>query len=102
MNDMATSPFDGSQPHPQRARSPEEKRAVLDRIYAAWCACPSHRLGQLIVNTLRTGGSRMIDAGIDVFDVEDTDLAEACERFAGEYATNVAAARVPPRVARGE
>lgn len=61
-----------------RALSDGEKQAVIERILAAWVKVPALRLGQFIdcANTVRGRG--------DVFDVEDFDLAEACERFAAK------------------
>lgn len=63
---MNTSPIIG------RASTPPEKRAVIDRIHAAWCAVPGMRLGQLIANA----------CGGDSFYTEDTTLAELCDAFA--------------------
>ena len=53
-----------------------EKQAVIERILAAWVKVPALRLGQFI-----EGGAA--SAGLtDAFYIEDTALAEACERFA--------------------
>lgn len=35
-----------------RAQTPEQKRAVIEAVYAAWCASPDLRLGQLLMNAL--------------------------------------------------
>ena len=59
-----------------RASAPTEKRAVIERIHAAWCAVPHQRLGQLIANA----------CGGESFYTEDTTLAELCEAFAKERA----------------
>lgn len=56
-----------------RAYTPEEKRAILNRIYVVWLQKPSQRLGQLLENS--TDGLK------DMFYIEDTQLAEACEEF---------------------
>ena len=32
----------------KRARTPEEKLQVIQRLYTAWCKVPDYRLGQLI------------------------------------------------------
>ena len=57
-----------------RALTPAEKRAVIERIHAAWIAVPHQRLGQLIANA----------CGGDAFYTENTTLAELCEAFAKE------------------
>ena len=65
-----------------RAKTPEQKRAVIKRLYAAWVAVPDLRLGQLLdsvppmVNTLKNAGHA------DLYYVEDEDLADAAERLA--------------------
>ncbi len=49
---------------PNRAKTPEQKRDVIDALFQAWLEHPELRLGQLFVNT----------AGGDPFYVEDFDL----------------------------
>ena len=62
--------------HPKgRAVTSGEKRAVIERVYASWCAMPEQRLGQLIVNAVREG----------VFYAEDRTLAEAVEKLAENW-----------------
>ncbi len=58
-----------------RATTPEAKRAVIERLLAAWMKQPEWRLGQLIENSL---GPR----GPATFYVEDEDLARYCEEMA--------------------
>ena len=53
-----------------RAATPEQKRAVIERLYAAWLATQHLRLGQMIACAVRGG---------DPFYVEDEALADACE-----------------------
>jgi hypothetical protein len=36
-----------------RAITDEQKRAILDRVYAVWCKCHTQRLGQLLENATR-------------------------------------------------
>jgi hypothetical protein len=60
-----------------RALTDEHKRAVLDRILAAWVRVPDQRLTQLIVNA--TGRS-------DPYHVEDEAVADAVESFANTHA----------------
>lgn len=55
-----------------RASTHLERRAIIDRIHAAWCAMPHQRLGQLIENACRDK---------NIFYTEDTTLAELCEAF---------------------
>lgn len=58
-----------------RASTPAEKRAVIERIHAAWVATPHQRLGQLIANAC---------CNKFIFYTEDTTLAELCEAFVKE------------------
>lgn len=58
-----------------RADSPKKKRATLERIYGAWLAQPTLRLGQLLSN------ATLLNAGPDVFNIEDEELAKACEAY---------------------
>ncbi len=63
--------------YPQgRAVTPEQKRAVIERVYTAWCAQPEQRLGQFIDNAcdLADGPRTRI--------AEDQWLATACELYA--------------------
>jgi hypothetical protein len=60
-----------------RALTPAEKRAVIERIHAAWIAVPHQRLGQLIANACRDKF---------IFYTKDTTLAELCEAFAKGHA----------------
>jgi hypothetical protein len=57
--------------------TPAEKRAVIERIHAAWCAMPHQRLGQLIENSCRA---------TSIYYAEDMTLAEWVEAFAREHA----------------
>lgn len=56
-----------------RASTPEQKREVIERLYAAWCEQPDMRLGQLIQNSVL--------GDIAVFYVEDYRLIESVETF---------------------
>lgn len=58
-----------------RASTPTEKRAVIERIHAAWCAKAGVRLGELIA------GSCSVN---ELLYSSDTTLAELCENFAKE------------------
>jgi hypothetical protein len=59
--------------HPKgRAVTSGEKRAVIERIYAAWVEAPEQRLGQLIANAIRDSS---------FFNVEDRELAQHVENF---------------------
>lgn len=57
-----------------RAQTPEQKRAVLDRLHAAWLKAPEQRLGQLLENAMRHGPPVL-------FYREDDALAAAVEAF---------------------
>jgi hypothetical protein len=61
-----------------RALTPEQKREVVERIYAAWCKplVDQQRLGQLIRNSVTCGNQAVS------YYIEDFDLVEAVERFA--------------------
>jgi len=61
-----------------RAKTPEHKRAVIERLYAAWIALPDLRLGQLI--------ECACDKRPDLFYVEDEDLVADAEAFVAECA----------------
>lgn len=62
-----------------RAHTPAEKRAVIERLYAAWCKMPEQRLSQLLVNAIG------ITAPVpEIFYREDDDVAEDVERFVKE------------------
>lgn len=55
-----------------RAKTPEQKKQILQRIYAAWLTYPQLRLGQLLHNV-------MDESGQPLFYIEDEPLAKACE-----------------------
>jgi hypothetical protein len=59
-----------------RAITPEQKREIIERIYAAWLNVPEQRLGQLLDNANWFAG----DVGL--FDQEDYALVVATELFA--------------------
>jgi hypothetical protein len=56
-----------------RAQTPSQKRALLDRLLAAWQRAHHQRLGQFIVNAC---GDR------DLFSLEDQELVELLEALA--------------------
>jgi hypothetical protein len=61
----------------QRANTPEQKKAVVERLLAAWLKCPDLRLGQLILNACPAGREPRSWA----YNVEDfalLDHVEAC------------------------
>jgi hypothetical protein len=60
-----------------RALTADQKRAVLERLLAAWLRAPELRLGQLIDNAVRAKTGCLPD----LFDVEDEQLAELVEAF---------------------
>jgi len=55
---------------PRRATTDEEKRVVLERLYALWHAHPEVRLGQLLGNV-----------SSDLYYQEDFPLVETLEQF---------------------
>jgi hypothetical protein len=57
---------------PGRAYSPEQKRAVIERLYAAWLKVPTLRLGQFIHGATH---------GRDIFSVEDEALIAELEQW---------------------
>ena len=59
-----------------RAVTAKDKRAVIERLYAAWCAFPDQRLGQLIVNACSARSTSPL------FYTEDEGLCVAAERYA--------------------
>lgn len=67
-----------------RALTPEQKREVLNRIYAAWVSAPHQRLGQLLSNSVHM--HRDSD-GTSLFYVEDRTLASWAEDFVAEGET---------------
>jgi hypothetical protein len=66
---------------PGRALTPEQKRAVIERVLAAWEANPQQRLGQLFVNTVhRAVGNFTKEEQVQrLYYVEDETLAEWLE-----------------------
>jgi hypothetical protein len=60
-----------------RAATPEEKQAILVRLYEAWVKKPHMRLGQLLVNALRPEEGYGTTA---IFYVEDGSLLDKVER----------------------
>lgn len=61
---------------PGRALTPKQKRAVIERVFAAWEKHPRQRLGQLLCN-VQSGPHDSL------FFVEDEALAEVLERWKG-------------------
>jgi hypothetical protein len=57
----------------RRARTPDQKRALLDRVYNAWLAAPEERLLQLLLNAV--AGHSICPA----FYAEDATLLEALD-----------------------
>lgn len=62
-----------------RAETPEQKRAIIERLYAAWLSQPQQRLGQLVLNSIRFEVESPETA---LFYVEDDGLIERVEKFA--------------------
>lgn len=56
---------------PRRAISPEQKRAIIEQLLAAWLRMPEQRFGQLLCNSIvgRIEASKL-------FNREDLDLAD--------------------------
>jgi hypothetical protein len=67
---------------PGRALTPEQKRAIIERVLAAWEAHPQQRLGQFIGNGLGrvTAGKPQEDQLRKLYYVEDEAFAEMLER----------------------
>ena len=61
-----------------RALTPEQKKEVINRLYAAWVSSPHLRLGQLISNVMN---NRQNDGGIALFYIEDQVLVRWAEEF---------------------
>lgn len=76
--------IESSTPPKGRATTREEKRAVVEELYAAWCAVPALRLGQLVVNALGKDAPERELIG-NIFYCEDTKLAEKLKEFALEH-----------------
>lgn len=68
---------------PGRAETPEQKRAVVERILAVWERYPLMRLGQLLENSLTVESDRINCKGWfqDYFFTEDEDMARIVEQF---------------------
>jgi len=62
-------------PVPGRAYTEEQKRAVLDRLLAAWLRAGDMRLGQMLAN------ANADFSGCDIFYIEDEGLAAKVESF---------------------
>lgn len=65
-------------PLPRRALTPEAKRAIVERLLAAWLRCPDLRLGQMIA----AGVYEPTEGEADLFSIEDATLIDSVERFA--------------------
>jgi hypothetical protein len=63
-----------------RALTPEQKRIILESILNSWLKYPEMRLGQLIVNAIRS--SEIIP--IPLFYIEDNVLEDIVIEFAGK------------------
>jgi hypothetical protein len=68
---------------PGRALTPEQKRAIIERVLVAWEASPQLRLGQLISNSIaiETGHAEAADRVMHLYYVEDEALAELLEKW---------------------
>lgn len=68
---------------PGRALTPEQKRAVIERVLARWERTPQLRLGQLVSNTIarETGYAETADQVRKLFNVEDEELASLLEKW---------------------
>lgn len=55
---------------PKRAHTPEQKRAIIERLFKLWLEYPELRLGQLIFNCFKK----------DFYYMEDFTLIEALEK----------------------
>lgn len=67
-----------------RALTPEEKRAIVERLLIAWLSRPEERLGQFIIDCVALGPREKSDWTMEsyahkIFDIEDRALAELCE-----------------------
>jgi len=70
-------------PRPRgRAVQADEKRATVERILRAWQACPTLRLGQLIVCALYERGVDIGPQSTALSHIEDETLAMVLELFA--------------------
>lgn len=63
----------------KRAHTDAEKRAVIERLYEAWCRIPEYRLSQLLVNAI--GVTNPVP---EIFYREDADVVRDVERFIEE------------------
>lgn len=61
----------------ERARTPEQKRAIVERILAVWLRNPDLRLGQLLANAVPR----------NLFYTEDNLLALKVEAFGDDSST---------------
>jgi hypothetical protein len=59
-----------SEPIKGRAHTPEQKRAIVERLYTLWLTCPALRLGQLL---------ECAHAGTLLYYIEDEDLLALLE-----------------------
>jgi hypothetical protein len=56
--------------NPKRALTVAQKSSMIETIFQSWIHCPELRLGQLIVNAIRSAPN----ANIPLFYLEDSDL----------------------------
>lgn len=55
----------------KRACSPQQKKEIMERLYAVWINNPELRLGQLLYNAF---------PNVDIFYIEDEDFIQKLER----------------------
>jgi hypothetical protein len=58
----------------------EEKRATLDRLYAAWITAPDLTLGELIAGAMTMPGERVVGQPIAL--MKDDSLAFLAQNYA--------------------
>lgn len=79
----------------ERAVTDEQKRAVIERLLAAWCRMPALRLGQMLDSALMRE-----QPGPDLFYVEDEDIARKAELLAESVSNGGILDAEPREVAR--
>lgn len=63
-----------------RAITVAQKSRIIDSIFQSWIKCPHQRLGQLIVNAIRSSNT----ASVPLFYIEDDALETAIVDFANK------------------
>jgi hypothetical protein len=64
-----------------RKPTPDQRRAILDVIYASWLCAPELRLGQMLQCALDAAPQLRRNPQVSLFYISDDELLDALELF---------------------